>query len=141
MGTASTVHYATTLDGVKIAYGVMGAGEPLLYARCPAGLPFTEVVPTPELDSWFGKLARHFRLITFDFRGGGLSERGDRELTFDTLALDMLAVLDDLGLASAHVQTELMSSAAALHLASKHPDRVRRLVMWHPMVRALAAQR
>ena len=129
-----TVRYAKTSDGVSIAYGVIGEGEPLLYCRCPAGPPFTAVVPTPELDPWFGELARRYQLITFDFRGGGLSERGDRELTFEAIALDMLAILDDLGLQSANIQTELMSSAAAVYLAARHPDRVRRLVLWHPMI-------
>ena len=131
---APTVRYAKTSDGVSIAYSVIGDGEPLLYCRCPAGPPFTAVVPTPELEPWFGELARRYQLITFDFRGGGLSERGDRELTFEAIALDMLAILDDLKLESANIQTELMSSAAAIHLAAQHPERVRRLVMWHPMI-------
>ena len=129
-----TVRYAKTSDGVSIAYSVIGDGEPLLYCRCPAGPPFTAVVPTPELEPWFGELARRYQLITFDFRGGGLSERGDRELTFEAIALDMLAVLDDLKLESANIQTELMSAAAAIYLAATHPERVRRLVLWHPMI-------
>ena len=128
------VRYATTRDGVAIAYSSVGRGAPLLYCRCPAGPGFSTVQSMDELDPWFAELAERFQLITFDYRGGGLSERGDQPLSFATLTLDMLAVLDDIGIERAHIQSELMASATTVQLAATHPERVGRLVMWHPML-------
>src|SRR3989337_1522113 len=69
------IQYATTSDGVRIAFAVHGEGKPLV---AMAGWPWTHLraewlVPTYQL--WHETLAARCRLIRFDGRGTGLSDR------------------------------------------------------------------
>jgi 3-oxoadipate enol-lactonase len=71
---------------------------------------------------------RH-RVILLDNRGTGHSERVRGRLTMAGLAADAMAVLDDAGVASAHVIGASMGGMIAQHIALDHRDRVRSLVL------------
>lgn len=75
-------------------------------------------------------LAEHFRVIAYDHRGTG---RGDRTLpdtvTVDDFADDMLALMDALGIAKAHIVGHAAGGVAGLALALKAPERLDRLVV------------
>jgi pimeloyl-ACP methyl ester carboxylesterase len=73
------------------------------------------------------------RLITFDCRGHGETPVGAPErLTFEGLAEDWLALMDHLGLATAIAGGISLGAALALHVALRHPARVRGLVLLRP---------
>lgn len=74
-------------------------------------------------------LARHHRVIAFDNRGTGRSSRVERAFSLRELADDAVALLDDLGLARAHVVGISMGGMIAQRVAAQHPDRVERLVL------------
>src|SRR2546423_891556 len=73
---APPVQYATTPDGFSIAYGVSGAGAPLVFLP----LTFSHVQlfwdDDTFLSQWLHGLAKRFRLVQYDGRGQGLSKRG-----------------------------------------------------------------
>ena len=75
-------------------------------------------------------LAEHFRVITYDHRGTGRSDRALPDVvTVDQFADDVLALMDALGLARAHMIGHAAGGVAGLALALKAPERLDRLVV------------
>jgi pimeloyl-ACP methyl ester carboxylesterase len=72
-------------------------------------------------------LARHFRVVLFDPRGNGRSDRPRHAAAYSRAAhvADTLAVLDATGTGSAMMVSGSPRGALALDLAANHPDRVR----------------
>lgn len=71
-------------------------------------------------------LAAHFHVIAYDHRGTG---RSDRALPNVDLAGDIVALMDSLGIARAHIIGHAAGAAAALMLARDCPQRLDRLVL------------
>lgn len=81
---------------------------------------------TPNLAA----LAECFRVILYDHRGTGRSDRTLPEVvTVDDLADDMIGLLDALGIAQAHVLGHAAGGVAALAMALKAPQRTGRIVV------------
>ncbi|MGA7271885.1 MAG: alpha/beta hydrolase [Acidimicrobiia bacterium] len=74
-------------------------------------------------------LAEHFRVITFDNRGIGLSSVPPGPYTAAQMATDALAVLDAAGAGRTHVAGTSLGGMIAQELAIDHPDRVDRLAL------------
>src|SRR5581483_11699268 len=75
------------------------------------------------------RLARRYRVLSYDNRGIGESEIPPGPYTVDDLAGDGVAVLDEAGVERAHVLGASLGGFAAQALAAAHPDRVDRLVL------------
>ncbi len=75
------------------------------------------------------RLARDFRVITFDNRGSGGSANPRRLYRMSTLAADALTVLDACAVQRAHVFGISMGGMVAQELALQHPERVDRLAL------------
>ncbi|WP_196221743.1 pyrimidine utilization protein D [Sphingobium sp. CAP-1] len=75
-------------------------------------------------------LAAHFRVIAYDHRGTGRSDRHLSEIvTVDDFADDMLALMDALNIDRAHIVGHAAGGVAGLALALKAPDRLGKLVV------------
>jgi pimeloyl-ACP methyl ester carboxylesterase len=86
-----------TVNGIKIWYEEHGSGETLLMMN-PTGWPGS-VWDIEQV----GPLSEHFRIITYDPRGVGLSEHPDEDYTTALLADDTLAMLKAIDAVPAHV--------------------------------------
>lgn len=69
----------------------------------------------------------HFRLVLMDTRGQGQSTGGDGELNFSVFAADLLALMDHLQIAKAHLLGFSDGGNLALTFALAHPERVQSL--------------
>jgi 3-oxoadipate enol-lactonase len=81
---------------------------------------------------WFQQVpvfAEHYRVITWDQRSFGLSTNHHGHASPRTATEDLLAILDHLGVARAHVVGQSMGGWAAMGLAVAHGERVRSLVL------------
>jgi pimeloyl-ACP methyl ester carboxylesterase/predicted glycosyltransferase len=109
------------VDGVRIAYEVFGEGEDTLLL-----LPPWSIIHSRFWKLQVPYLARHFRVITFDARGNGRSDRPQTAEAYGprVIAQDALAVLDAAGAEHCVMVVHCGPSAAGLLLAD-HPDRVR----------------
>jgi pimeloyl-ACP methyl ester carboxylesterase/predicted glycosyltransferase len=115
--------------GVRIAYEVFGQGPETLLLLSPWAI----------VHSRFWKLqvpylARHFRVVTYDARGNGRSDRPQSPDAYGhrITAGDALAVMDAAGVDDAVVVCHCAPAGAALLLAVEHPERVRGAVFMSP---------
>ncbi|WP_214406270.1 alpha/beta fold hydrolase [Pseudonocardia lacus] len=124
------LRYARTADGVTVAYQVLGSGPPLVWLPSLGNLVAQWRVPV--LRATYERLARAHTLVLYDSRGMGSS---DRRVALDDLGVDahlrdLHAVLDAAALDRAALLGYYHSAPTALAFAARHPDRVRRLVVF-----------
>ena len=114
----------TPRDGVAGSIGIRsdGDGPPVLFLH---GLGGTRAAWEPQLES----LSPDFRCIAWDMPGYGVSAPLPAPLTFEAIADAAAQLLDDLDIARADIVGLSFGGQQALHLALRHPDRIRRLVL------------
>jgi class 3 adenylate cyclase len=126
---AGKTKYAKSGD-VSIAYQVRGEG-PRDLILAPGFVSHAEVLwENPDLARAFDRFASFARLIIFDKREQGLSDRIGRPPTIEEMVDDMNAVLDAAGSERAAVMGISEGGAMALMFAAAHPDRTTHLVVW-----------
>ena len=136
MAAAPQIRYIDN-DGVSIAYTVVGDG-PIDLLAIPGFVSHLEVLwEAPGVDRYFGRLASFARLIMFDKRGQGLSDRPQQPPTLEQSVSDALAVLDAAGSERAAAYGVSEGGPMSLLLAAAHPDRVSELVLYGSYARML----
>ncbi|OLE00772.1 MAG: alpha/beta hydrolase [Actinobacteria bacterium 13_1_20CM_4_69_9] len=107
-------------DGVRLHWESYGKGE-------PAGLllPTWSIYHSRHWKLEIPYLARHFRVVTFDGRGNGLSDRPTESEAYDAIefADDAAAVLDEVGVDAAVIAGVSLGALYGLHFATRHPER------------------
>ena len=108
-------------DGVKVFYEVFGEGDTTVLL-----LPTWSIIHSRFWKMQIPYLARHARVVTFDGRGNG---RSDRPIEPDAYSVaefvaDSLAVLDATETATATIVSLSAGAQTALALAAEHADRV-----------------
>ena len=108
-------------DGVHIFYEVFGRGEPTLLL-----LPTWSIIHSRHWKMQVPYLARHFRVVTFDGRGNGRSDRPPRPEDYaeSEFAEDALAVMAATGTSRAALVSFSLGAQRALLLACGQPERV-----------------
>ena len=115
------------VDGLTINYDVQGEGEPLLL------IPYTSA----DHACWAFQLpayTEHFSCIAIDLPGSGESDKPPGPYSTDGHADQVAAFLDAIGIEQAHVAGMSFGAAVGIHLAARHPGRVRSLSLhsgWH----------
>ncbi len=99
-----------------------GTGEPVLLIT---GWTISAAVFDPVAELYLA----HLRVVAYDHRGAGRSMPWLAPVSMAMLAADAARVLDDRGIASAHVIGLSMGAAVALELAIRMPHRVKSLVL------------
>ena len=119
-------------DGTTIHYEVFGSGFPLLLLA-PGGV-------NSQIEFWqrsiinpIESFADEFMVIGMDQRHCGRSKTGLTPFSYDEAMQDQIAVLNDLGLARAHVMGGCIGCAYALRLADQAPARIAGAVMQDPV--------
>ena len=131
------VQYARSGD-VAIAYQVVGEGPvDVVYARGMTGALLSSW-DQPLLARHFADLARFSRLLTFDKRGTGLSDRVREVPTLETRMDDIRAVMDAAGSERAFLWSGHEGSRSAILFAATYPERTAGLVLLEPSVRGTA---
>jgi pimeloyl-ACP methyl ester carboxylesterase len=108
-------------DGVRLFYEVYGDGEPTFLL-----LPTWSIIHSRFWKAQIPYLARHHRVVTFDGRGNGRSDRPQDPAAYapNEFGADALAVLDAHGFERAWMIGHSWGGHLALHLAAARPDRV-----------------
>ncbi len=124
-----------TSDGVRIAYFTLGDGPPLLFASNSWGDAhfYRELHPhTRRMTDELAALG--WRVIRYDLRGMGSSERGDFDMGPEALVRDLEAVVGAAGLTRFALAGLHSGAATAVGFAALHPDSVTRLILLNPFL-------
>lgn len=120
-----------TVNGADIAYQQLGEGPDLVFVH---GLAASRAF-------WFAQyalpLADRYRITLFDLRGHGYSSRPDSGYDAPTMADDLAAVLDHLGIERCAMVGHSYGGGVALEYACSHPGRVNSLVLLDTKVNSL----
>jgi DNA-binding SARP family transcriptional activator/pimeloyl-ACP methyl ester carboxylesterase len=126
---ASPVRYARVGEA-SIAYQVVEGGSADLL-MIPGWVSHLELDwEEPTWVRWCERMTSFARLVRFDKRGTGLSDRPAQIPSLTERTADALAVLDAVGLERAHVMGWSEGGPLAVLLAVEHPERVQSLVLY-----------
>jgi len=129
MADIPATHYVKS-DDVHIAYQVIGDGpRDLLFV--PGFVSNVEAQwQSPSRASFFRRLATFARVITFDKRGTGMSDRGSQIFTLEQRMHDVQAVLDQVGSRQATLFGISEGGPMSLLYAATYPERTSALVLY-----------
>jgi class 3 adenylate cyclase/alpha-beta hydrolase superfamily lysophospholipase len=120
----------TRSGDVNIAYQIIGDG-PVDLLWIPGFAQHLELAwEEPHRRAWLESLGAEYRVIVFDKRGTGLSDRVEGAPGIEERMDDCRAVLDAAGSQRAAVLTAGDASDLALVFAATYPERVHALVLW-----------
>jgi class 3 adenylate cyclase len=137
-GTRET-HYAKAADGVHIAYQVVGDG-PIDLVFVPGFISHVEFSwEHPAVAHCFERLASFSRLIIFDKRGTGMSDRSGALPDLDQRMQDVVAVMDEVDVEHAAVMGVSEGGPMAILFAATYPRRADALVLYGTYARFLSA--
>ena len=127
--------YAVTDDGVHIAYQTVGDG-PLDIVFVHSFVSHVEIFwELPSFERFIRELSASARVIIFDKRGVGLSDRLSSIPTLEARMDDLRAVLDAIGSERPLIIGDGEGTALAALFAATYPDRTLGLVLWSGGVR------
>jgi pimeloyl-ACP methyl ester carboxylesterase/predicted glycosyltransferase len=114
---------------VRLLYEVYGTGEPTVFL-----LPTWSIIHSRHWKMQIPYLARHCRVLTFDGRGNGRSDRPAEPEAYleEEFAADALAVMDATGTERAVLVSLSRGAERSLLLAAHHPERVEKMVFIAP---------
>jgi pimeloyl-ACP methyl ester carboxylesterase len=112
-----------SVNGLEMYYEIHGTGQPLVLlhgAFSAIGTSFGELLPS---------LAERRQVIAFEMQAHGRTADIDRPLSYEQMADDTAAALEQLGIEKADFFGYSMGAFIALQIAIRHPDVVRKLVL------------
>lgn len=140
-GTEMNGNYAE-VNGINLYYEIHGAGEPLVLLHGGVG-------STSMFGEVLTMLAEHHQVIAVDLQAHGRTADIDRPLSYEFMADDIAALIEQLGFEKADVMGYSLGGGVALRTAIQHPEVVRKLVVvsttfkqsgWYPEILAGQAQ-
>jgi 3-oxoadipate enol-lactonase len=111
-------------NGIRIAHVTAGEAGP--WVVLAHSLASSHAMWAPQIASL---AAAGYRVLAFDARGHGGTDAPPPPYSIATMAEDMRALMDRLGIARAHMVGLSMGGAMVQHFAIAHPDRVASLVV------------
>lgn len=133
------IRFCTTEDGTRLAFARAGKGTAVVkVGNWLSNLEHDWESPVwrPWLEGW----CRFQMLYRYDPRGCGLSDRDVQDLSFEKLVTDLEAVVDATGLDQFELLGMSQGSCIAIAYAARHPERVRRLVVYGGYARGQMAR-
>jgi len=111
-----------TANGIDIYYEERGSGKPLVLID---GL----AADVSQMEGMILDLARTCRVVAFDNRGAGRTDKPDAPYTIEMMAEDTHLLLEGLGIQDADILGISMGGRIAISLALGHPEIVRSLIL------------
>lgn len=135
-----STRYASSPDGTNIAFQVHGEPQSLDLVFVPGFVSHVELIwEEPAIARFLQRLASFSRLIVFDKRGQGLSDRLGRPPTLEESMDDLGAVMDAAGSERAAIFGISEGGPMSALFAATYPDRVSSLVLYGTYARMLKA--
>lgn len=111
-----------SVNGLEMYYEIHGAGEPLVVLHgAYMNIELMGMIISP--------LAEARQVIALEFQGHGRTADIDRPFSYEQLADDVAAFMDEIGVENADIFGYSLGGGTALQLAIRHPEKVRKLVV------------
>jgi pimeloyl-ACP methyl ester carboxylesterase len=110
------------VNGARLWYRITGEGEPVVQIHGAGFGHFNFDPATPEL-------SKHFRVVDYDMRGYGQSDKPLQDYHMEVWADDLAALMDALEIDQAHVHGTSMGGMIAIVFAGKYPERTTSVVI------------
>jgi len=115
-----------TSDGVNIAYWELGHGPLLINLSLPSSHAYREW-QMPAFRMLYEQSASVWRIVRYDPRGVGSSDRDVSDFSIDALVRDLEAVVARLSAPAIQLAGFAMAGTVALAYAARHPEMVTHL--------------
>ena len=128
------IRFCTTPDDVQLAYAVSGEGPPLVMsATWMSHLEhqWRSLAWRPWLDAF----THEHKVLRYDSRGCGLSDRNVEHLSFETWVRDFECVVEAAGFHRFPLVATCQGGPIAIEYAARHPERVSHLVLYGTFAR------
>jgi pimeloyl-ACP methyl ester carboxylesterase len=126
-------------DEVRIAYQITGEG-PFDVVWAPGTMSHLDLDwEIPQRALFFERFSKFCRLIRFDKRGTGLSDRPLKMATLEERTDDIRAVMDDIGIERANIFGVSEGGSMACLFSATYPQRVNSLLVWGAQARWIAS--
>jgi pimeloyl-ACP methyl ester carboxylesterase len=113
--------YATMEDGKRVWYETVGNGQPVVLIGGSS-------IAHRQWDFMVPILRDHYRLVLFDQRGAGKSDRNPVGISAERWVDDLKEILDMIGIEKCHVLSTSNGSLVAIRFAAKYPERTAAIV-------------
>ena len=110
------------VNGIKICYEIQGVGDPVVLVHGFGA----------KKETWygqFGPLSEKFKVIRFDNRGAGKSDRPNVPFTMDMFVEDINGLMEALAIDKAHIIGWSLGGMIVQHFLLKYPERVNKAVL------------
>jgi class 3 adenylate cyclase/pimeloyl-ACP methyl ester carboxylesterase len=132
------IRFCDSSDGVTIAWASVGSGAPLM--KGPNWMNHLEYDwQSPVWGHVLNALAADHRLVRFDQRGNGLSDRNLSEISFENMIDDIAVVADAAGLDRFPLLGISQGCAYSIAYAIRYPERVSKLVLYGGFAKGMIA--
>ncbi|MDX8460549.1 alpha/beta fold hydrolase [Mesorhizobium humile] len=133
------VQFCRALDGTRLAYASTGSGPAILRAaHWMSHLTFDW--DSPIWRHWMRELSRQNRLVRYDERCNGLSQRHVVDISFETMLSDLECVVEATGLDRFTLLGLSQSCAVSIAYAIRHPERVSGMILYGGYVKGWRAR-
>lgn len=133
------IRFCTSRDGTRIAYAMCGTGPPLVWiGHWIRHLKFDW--DSPVWHPWLSFLTKRHRVVRYDWRGCGLSDREGVEFSLEKHIEDLEAVVEAASLERFVVFGMLSEGSAGVVYSVRHPERVSHLILYGAQVRGRFAR-
>ena len=127
------ISFCTFGDGARLAYSITGSGSaPLLFV--PRWVSHLELNWQSRREL-MAPLSEHFRLVRYDKRGTGLSDRPIEDFSIDSQLRDLTTLIEDLELERFSLYASSAGGPVAVSYAALHPERIENLVLYGTFAR------
>src|SRR5664279_140948 len=123
------IRFCKSSDGVRLAYAISGEGPPLVMSA--TWLTHLEHQwQSLAWRPWLEAFSRDHKLLRYDSRGCGLSDRDICDLSFETWVRDFERVIDAASVRRFDLLATCWGGPIAIEYAARHPERVNRLILY-----------
>jgi len=129
-----SIRFCKTADGVQLAYATSGEGPPLVLSATWIS-HLEHQWRSLSWRPWLDAITREHRVLRYDSRGCGLSEREVDDVSFENWIRDFECVVDAAAFPRFALVATCQGGPIAIEYAARHPERVSRLVLYGTFAR------
>lgn len=123
------IRFCQSADGTRLAFATSGSG-PLLVKSANWMSNLEVDWDSPVWGPWIQSLSQRHRLVRYDGRGNGLSDRNITDVSLDAMVADLEAITETIGASTFPMIGIGQGCASAITYAVRHPNRVSRLILY-----------